>query len=373
MEITQKVEEVLNVVKSQADQIDELRGALEAVKSAPVAQGEVDHKAEARKAFNAALRNKETTQLIKAGKAMTVTDNASAGALTVTEVSRDIVESLIEDYAIPKLFGYETSGSTKLERRVLRGRSGARWEGENINATNGDHTDTPTFETISMTHGKAVAKPVVTQESLTDPWFDVQSYLLKDVRNQMGRLISEGLLTGKGAAQPRGFYTYFNAEEGVKPASERKVDHFAVIRADIAEDVAFLDALQDMTFALKSGYRSGAKFIMTEKLFRRVAGLKDGMGRPMMQASLDAAVAGRIFGYDIIVDVHASEEVPVVFGRLDEAFKIVSIPTTLDFIPNPYKIDFCVEYTIAQRIGTMVYDHEAVVGLMVGAAGRKAK
>ncbi|MGL4765218.1 MAG: phage major capsid protein [Aeromonas sp.] len=379
MEITQKVEEVLNVVKSQADQIDELRGALEAVKSAPVAQVEVkDEAAELKAKFYNVAKTGEGfgTELVREGEiksaSFNVTDPASAGAGVVTEVSRQILTRIVEDYKIPSMFGIETASSTKYEKRVQVGVSGARWEGENVAAANGDHTGTPTLATIKMTHGKAIAKPVVTQEALSDPFFNAEAFLMSDVQKQLGRLICEGLLNGEGDNQPKGFYKHFDAVEGAKDVATRKVDMFPVITDAIGTDEELIAALQAMQFALKTGYVAGAKYVMNREVFQRVASLKDGMGRPMMQPSLDADYAGRIFGFEIVVDAMASKEIPVVFGKLDEAFKVVNIPTSMDFIRNPYKIDFCVEFTIAQRIGTIVGDNEAVVAL-IPAAARKAK
>ena len=379
MELIQKFDEVTAIVKAQAEQIDELRGALDAVKSAPVQVEVKDEAAELKAKFYSVAKSGEgiNTELVREGEiksaSFNVADEASAGAGVVTEVSRQILTRIVEDYKIPSMFGVETASSTKYEKRVQVGVSGARWEGENVAGANGAHTGSPTFATIKMSHGKAIAKPIVTQEALSDPFFNAESFLMNDVQKQLGRLISEGLLNGNGENQPKGFYTHFDAVEGAKDVAERKVDMFPVITNAIDTDEALIAALQAMQFALKTGYTAGGKYVMNREVFQRVAALKDGMGRPMMQPSLDAGYAGRIFGFDIVVDATASKEVPVVFGKLDEAFKVVNIPTSLDFIRNPYKIDFCVEFTIAQRIGTIVGDNEAVVALMPAAAARKAK
>ncbi|MGL4843934.1 MAG: phage major capsid protein [Aeromonas veronii] len=372
-----KIDEVLSVIKSQADEIAEMRDALEAVKSAPVEQVEV--KSEDLKAkFYEVVKSGEGTdaqgEIVKEGqiKAMNVTDSASAGAGVVAEVSTQIVQRMVNEFAVPALFGFANTNSTKFERRVQVSGSTVNWEGENLSGTSGDNTDTPTFATIEMTHGKVTAFPQITQEALSDPFFDAEAFVLADVAKEMGRAVADALMNGDGVKKPMGFYRYMDAVEGAKDVKARKVDHFAVLNAAITSDEELIAALRKMIFSMKAGYRAGAKFVMSEELFERVAGLTDGMKRPLMQPSLDAAILGTLFGYGIVVDTHIPADVPVVFGQLDQAFQIVNIPTELSFNRNPYRVRGCVEFEIAQRIGTIVLDNEAVIGLMVPAA-RKAK
>lgn len=367
MTIETKLDAAVSAFEAQATLIAELQDTVAGLQTqAPVEKAEeVDLKA---KFYNVAKTGEGFgTDLVVDGeiKSFNVTEEASAGAGVVTEVSRQIVTSLLEDYRIPAMFGRETAGSTKHEKRVQVGRSGARWEGENVAAGNGAHTGTPEFATIKMTHGKAIAKPVVTQEALSDPFFNAETFLMGDVRKQLGRLISEALLNGTGENQPKGFYKHFG--------DVANHETFKLVAHAHGTDEELIAALQAMQFDLKSGYLAGAKYVMARSMFQRVAGLKDGMGRPMMQPSLDKAYAGTLFGFPIVVDANASEEIPVVLGRLDEAFKVVEIPTSLGFVRNPYKIDFCVEFTISNRIGTIVGDAEAVVGLKAPVAQRKAK
>ncbi|EJG0782042.1 phage major capsid protein [Vibrio parahaemolyticus] len=391
MELAQKIDAVVEGVKSQADiveaiksEVADLRDAFAGISAANDAQVEVKESVEELKAkFYEIAKSGEGlqgTELVKDGEiksaVFNVTDEASAGAGVLVDVNRQILTRIVEDYKITSLFGRDTANSTKYEKRVQVGTGGARWEGENVGLENGAHTGSPTFATIKMVHGKAIAKPVVTTEALKDPFFNAETFLLNDTRKQLARLVAEGLVNGQGENQPRGFMTYFDAVEGVKPVTERKVDHFPVLvktEAELAEDAALIAALQAMQYELKTGYVAGSKYVMSRKMFQRVAGMKDAVGRPFMQPSLDAAVSGRIFGFDIVVDPMISEEKPVVFGRIADAFKVIDIPSTLEFIRNPYKIDGAVEFYIATRIGTIVNDNEAVVALIVKANTRAAK
>ncbi|KFA99262.1 phage major capsid protein [Vibrio sp. ER1A] len=392
MELATQIETVVDGFKSQAEAVEaiksemaDIRDAFAGLSAANEAEVEVkETKEELVQKFYNILKSGEGvqgTEVAKEGEiksaAFNVADDASAGAGVLTEVNRQILTRLVEEYAITRLFGRDTASSTKYERRVQVGTGGARWEGENVDLQNGAHTGSPRFATIKMTHGKAIAKPVITAEALKDPFFNAESFLLNDTRKQLARLVAEGLVNGIGGEnQPAGFMTYFDEVEGVKDVADRKVDMFPVVvktAAELAEDVALIDALQGLQYELKTGYVAGSVYVMSRKMFQRVAGMKDGIGRPFMQPSLDKAVAGRIFGFDIIVDPMIGEDKPVVFGNIGDAFKVIDIPTALEFIRNPYKIDGAVEFYIATRIGTMVNDNESVVAMIVKPAAKAGK
>lgn len=378
MELAQKLETIVTGVQTNTAELDavktdiaDLKDALVGLQAANEEEVEVKGEDLEVKFYDEVKNYKGETELVKDGQikaaSFNVTEAGSATEGVITEVNRKIVQSAIEESALVKLFGRETAGSTKYEKRKQIGLSGARWEGENVEGVNGAHTGAPTFTTLKAKFGKAIAKPVITQEALSDPFFNAEAFLMTDVRKQLGRLVVEGLVKGAGENQPTGFTTLFTAEQAKIDAGT----HFKLLADFAGDDAAFVEALQGMQFALKTGYLVGSKYVMARDVFQRVAGLKDTTGRPLMQTSLVEGVAGRIFGFDIVVDPTLVGV--IYFGKFDEAFKVVDIPTSLEFLRNPYKIDFCVEFSIATRIGSIVHDNEAVVGMNVPAAVRKAK
>lgn len=373
-ENTYKVNNTMTIetqLSLQATQIADLQDALASVKAAPeleVKSAPVDYKT---KFYDEVKNFKGDMELVKDGKIKSASFNTvEAGSATegvLTEVNRTIVQSAIEESALVRLFGREVAGSPRYEKRKQVGLSGARWEGENHLGANGEHTGSPRFATLKAKFGKAIAKPIVTQEALSDPFFNAEAFLMADVRKQLGRLVADGLINGAGENQPEGFATLFTTDAAKVEAGT----HFKMLPAVAGDDAALLAALQGMQFELKTGYLNGARYVMARDVFQRVSALKDTTGRPLMQTSLDAGVAGKIWGFDIVVD--ATLVGVVYFGQMDEAFKVVEIPTSMELLRNPYKIDFCVEYNISTRIGSIVNDNEAVCGLTVAKAMTKAK
>ncbi|WMB74216.1 phage major capsid protein [Shewanella oncorhynchi] len=374
-EINNKVNNTMNTLETQltaqASLIADLQDAVASMKSAPVEvkAAPVDYKA---KFYDEVKNFKGDMELVKNGQIKSASFNTvEAGSATegvLTEVNRTIVQSVVEESALVRLFGREVASSPRYEKRKQIGSSGARWEGENYEGVNGEHTGSPRFTVLKAKFGKAIAKPIIPQETLSDPFFNAEAFLMADVRKQIGRLVSDGLINGAGENQPEGFATLFTTDAAKVEAGT----HFKQLPAVSGDDAALLAALQGMQFELKTGYLSGAKYVMARDVFQRVAGLKDTTGRPLMQTSLEAGVAGTIFGFDVVVDPLLLGV--VYFGQYAEAFRVVEIPTSMELLRNPYKIDFCVEFNVATRIGSIVNDNEAVVGLPVTkAATRSAK
>ena len=362
------------LVKSVADLQDAFAGLSV---SAPVVEVK-DTKEELQAKFFDAVKSvdfKNVSTLIEDGsvkaESFNTVDAASAGAGVVEVLSRKILTRALEHREMTKLFSHATAPSVDHSHQVQVGVGSARWESENTGLINGVNTGSPTFAKIKMTSGKAVTLPVITQEALSDPYFDAQSYLVNDSQKQLSRLVSEGLINGAGEGQPRGFLTYFDAVEGLKGVETRKVDNFPVFSGSIA-DADLLTTLSDMTQELVSSYRVGAKFVVSAALAHTIRNIKDADGRPMMAPAIHASHFGTLFGFPIVVDNLMTEDKPAVFGRLEDAFTVFHIPTKMNFQANPFRYHGAVEFYISQRIGTMVMDNEAVVAL-IPVVARKAK
>lgn len=384
MELNQKLDAVISTVEARTADVEAVKSAVAELKDAfaglsATAQVEVkeDKGTELKAKFFDEVKNGgASTQVIKDGqiKSFNTQDQASAGAGIVTEVSTNILTRLRDDYVVAGLFGTETTGSVDYEKRVQVGHSTVAWAGENVNCDGVAMTGTPTFDTIKMTHGKITAAPVLTSESLTDPFFNAEAFVMNDVAVELSRGIALGVLNGEGKYQPKGFYKHFDPVEGLKDVATRAVDAFPVVQEDISEDAKLIEAIRRLPYKMPARYVVGGKYVMNREMFERVSGLKDGIGRHYMHASEVEGVAGRIFGYDIVIDpMNVNKEMPIVFGHLDQAFKIVNIPTALEMVRNPYAIPHCVRFDVQHRIGTIVGDNQAVIGLITAAASRKAK
>lgn len=388
MELSTKLDTVIEGVKSQETVVENLKSEIADLKDAfaglsAANEPVVDVKAQEQEMlvkFYNTLRSGEGlnggTELVKDGqvKSFNTQEAAGAGAGIIKQVSAQILKRLRDDYIVAGLFGSRAVKSVDYEHRVQTGYSTVAWAGENVNCDGVEQTGTPKFESIKLTHGKITAAPVLTAEALSDTDFDSEAFVRNDVAEELARGIALGVLMGDGVNKPKGFYTYFDATEGVKPVGERKVDHFPVLVKGQAEltDEALLETLRAMPYRMPARYTVGGKYIVSREMFERVSGLKDAIGRHYMHTSVEQGVAGKLFGFDVVIDpMNTRADLPVVFGHLNKAFEIVTIPTALEVVRNPYAIPHCVRFDIQHRAGSLVRDNQSVIGLVVTTARSK--
>ncbi|ENM2831970.1 phage major capsid protein [Vibrio cholerae] len=376
MTIETKLDAAISAFDTQANQIAELQDALAGLQT--IHTEKAAPKEDLKAKFYDVLKTGEGlnggTQLIKDGqvKSFNTQDPQGGGAGIVKEVSAQILKRLRDDYVVANLFGHRSVSSVDYEHRVQTGYSTVAWAGENVNCDGVAQTATPTFDSIKLTHGKITAAPVLTTEALTDTDFNAEAFVRNDVAEELARGIALGVLMGDGANKPKGFYTYFDKAEGIKAVAERKVDHFPVMVKAPLTDEELLETLRGMPYRMPARYVVGGKYIVSREMFERISGLKYAIGRHYMHTSATAGVAGSLFGYDVIIDpMNTRVDLPVVFGHLNKAFEVVQIPTALEMVRNPYAIPHCVRFDIQHRVGTIVRDNQAVIGLVVAAARAK--
>ncbi|WP_068871027.1 phage major capsid protein [Edwardsiella tarda] len=388
MTIEAKIESALAAVKARDTEVEaltakmaEMQDALAAAKSAPTVEVK-DEATEMRAKFFEAIAHGDGTAnqaMIEDGKiksAFVVGTATSAGAGIVKEVSGSVVKRLQDAYVVAKLFGSTTVSSTDHEKLVQIGHSICSWQGENVDVNGIPMTATPTFGKVKLSVGKLSAAPVISIETISDNLaFNAEKFLMEDVADQMARGLALGVLNGSGTgSQPRGFYKGFDKSEGVKDQATRQLDMYKVVAPTIADDVQLIEELRKLPFALPAAYALGGKYVMSRSLFERLCGCVDGQGRYYLHESVEQGVAGTLFGYPVIVDpMNVGDTVQCVFGHLDKAFHIADIPTAYTVLRNAYAIPHAVRYDVLARVGTIVNDNAAVVGMMATINGRSAR
>ncbi|MBY8157099.1 phage major capsid protein [Vibrio fluvialis] len=356
-------------------QLAELKSAFADLAAGQVVDTPVDTKAasaELRKKFLEHAVKSDAREIVKAGEIKSAfnTGADSAGAGIVTELAKDIVIGIKGEHAMTRDFAFGVTQNAAYEQTVQKSGTSVRWEGENKTGGAYGKSDAPALEIIKMTSGKAIANPVCTNESLTDVFFDAEAFVMQDAQDELGLEVGEALVVAPlgQTTRPVGFMSYFDAVEGIKPDGERKVDHYKAVpvaAADIDTDEKLIAVLRKMPLSLRAGYRPTGKYYVSSAMFERIALLKDGIGRPLMQNSLSEATQGTLNGYGVVVEEAMNEDKPAVFGDLKRSFKVMAIPSLMNFLRNPYKIDGCVQFTLENRIGSIVLDNKASVGLIV--------
>ena len=389
--LKENIEALVKASGSKDEEIAELKAAvdnLEQKGAVNVYANEKEKKsaerAAARELFGKVLKTGLDTNgvqvqdIITESKGFTVADSSSAGAGIFEELSSDILTQLRETYTILSLIGSYQVQSTDHYRMVQKTWSQTSWSGENTSNTAPSPLATPTFEKISANFGKLTIDNFVTNESLVDPIFNVESFLMRDATEQAGRSIAQAFIDGTGPNTPNGIMTHFDETESVKPdydpatpANERSKNRFGWRTTGDAngfptDNQDIIDMLKNLILELKTPYLNGAVFLMNRRTFDAISRIKDAENRFYLQRDMSGKATAMFDGYPIKIEEHmpdiAANAIPVLFGDFKKAFYMIDY-LGLSLLRNPYLVPGNVNFHWEQRVGSMMGDSWALKGL----------
>lgn len=231
-----------------------------------------------------------------------------------------------------------------------------RGEGESPSATS-----TPKFSLLTFEAREVDAFPEVTNESLEDLGFNVESFLMEEVALAFAEAEAEAFLIGNGVSRPRGLLTY----DAVANDSYAwgKLGYVLSGGSGTFASSNPSDKLIDLIHALKAQYRAFGAFLLNDLTLAAIRKFKDGQGNYLWQPGLQAGVAGVLLGYPVRTDDYmpdvASGSLSIAFGDFKRAYLIYrrrGMRIIRDNITNKGFTSFWV----TERFGGGVQNFEAV-------------
>ena len=223
--------------------------------------------------------------------------DANGGYLVPEEFENQLVKALEEENVMRKLCNVITTAN---ERKIpISGtHSVAAWTAEN-----GAYTESnPTFAQTSIDAFKLTDLIKVSDELLSDSFFDIEGYISEEFGRAFGEaeedaFINGAVQTGQTAIdRPTGLFipsAAGGAPSGVTAASATAIT---------------ADELISLVYSLKAPYRSKAKFLMNDATVAAIRKLKDLNGVYVWQPALTAGEPDRLLGYPL----YTSPKVPTM-------------------------------------------------------------
>ena len=138
-----------------------------------------------------------------------------------------------------------------------------------------------------------------------------ESYLSEELASSIMAALAKGSIDGTGSGQATGVISGITWKDADEASASDRVNKITVA-AD--EALAFTDIL-DAIALLHRGYSNGAKFYMNNRtLYQDVYGIHDEVNRPVYVADLTKAGAGRIMGFDVVLDDYMDDH-EILFGN----------------------------------------------------------
>lgn len=249
------------------------------------------------------------------------------------------------------------SGQT-YKKLVNQGGASSGWVGEQEDR---EETSTPVLREIAVHAHELYAQPGATQTALDDSIFNIEQWLADEVSIEFAEQEGEAFVVGNGVKQPRGFLSYNNvANDGY---SWGNIGFVATGAAAAFHADTPADAVIDLYYSLKSGYRQGAQFVTSDKVLGTIRKMKDGDANYLWSPPTAAGEVPTILQKPVITDDNmpalGANAFPLAFGNFQRAYLIVD-RQGVRVLRDPFTAKPNVLFYTTKRVGGGVVNFEAL-------------
>jgi HK97 family phage major capsid protein len=300
-------------------------------------------------------------------KSVSIGSNAGGGFAVPEEISREIQRLELLFSPVRSLVKVVQAGTSDYKELVsLRG-AASGWTDE---TTTRNETATPTLRQVTPTNGELYAYPMVTEWSLDDIFFNVESWLAEEVAQEFAYQEGLAVIDGDGSNKPTGMLDTdpVLTADFASPLRAAAAYQYIACDTDIGESPTDQavgvtgDCLIDTIYTLNSAYRSGATWVMNSATTGAVRKLKTVDGAYHWAPSLQAGQPAMLLGYPVATweqmpDI-GSNNFPIGFGNWRRAYTLVDrvgMRITRDNITSAGFVKFYVR----RREGGIVTNNDA--------------
>lgn len=303
---------------------------------------------------------------------MSVDDDGKGGYLVPEEVARAIIGRQLDFSPMRRLASVVVTNSAKYEQLLNAGGSTASWVGERETRP---ETTAPNLRRLAFPAHEIYANPSVTQSLLDDSAFDVANFVAGTIAEDFDQKEGDSFINGDGVNKPRGILQY--------PTPTTQIDSvraFGVLQYVPTGVAAALtdsthngaDALTDLVYALRAGYRRNATWLMNSKTTGVVRKLKSKTDEQYLwQNSVAAGQPPTLLGYPVEFDESMPDigagAFPVAFGDFKRGYLITDrIGTRI--LRDPFTNKPFVMFYTTKRVGGGMLHSDAIKLLKVAAS-----
>ena len=319
-----------------------------------------------RKSFDEFVRKGEDRMMEYKAADLQASTDASGGFSVPEELRREIIRIENEMSPMRSVCDVRSAGTSDVKQLVAHGAAASGWVGETAART---QTTTPDLAQRTAVFGEVYAMPRAYQHMLEDSFFDAEAWLAEEVGRQFAEVSGTAFLSGDGSDKPVGIL------DGITVAADAAVNDatgvYQVIDTGVdnalgATDIASAEFLRQQVIpALRTGYRSGARWMMNEQTYAEIATWKDANDQFYLNPDISQASATSLFGFPITINWdmenidEAADSFPIIFGDFRRAFQIID-RTGVSVLRDPYTSKGSVQFYTRKRVGSMKLDANAI-------------
>lgn len=162
------------------------------------------------------------------------------------------------------------------------------------------------FEEVKLTQKRVGSAISLSNQLINDAAVNVVDYSVNLLARRAGKAVEQSMLTGNTAEHFKGII------------HDTEIANVAVTGEVTVED------LLDLYNSIHPEFLDGAGYIMSRAFFNKAAKFKDSNGHFYMQNGIvNGKLSYTLFGAPVIVTDSLTEEVPVLFGSVEQAYAVM--------------------------------------------------
>jgi HK97 family phage major capsid protein len=325
--------------------------------------GASEHKA----AFEAYIRSGETGALrALETRAMSVGSGPDGGYLAPPEIEATVTQRLSALSPIRAIAGVRQVSGATYKRPFAKAGPATGWVGETAART---QTDAPLLAEQVFPAMELYAMPAATQSLIDDAAVDLESWIAGEVETVFAEQEGAAFVRGDGVNKPTGFLT-----QTLVANSAWEWGKIGTVASGAAAGFAATDpanALFDLIYALKAGFRQNGRFVMNRKTQAALRKMKDGSGAYVWSPPAQAGGEASLFTFPVteaedMPDI-AAGATPIAFGDFRRGYLVVD-RVGLRILRDPYSAKPYVLFYTTKRVGGGVADFDAIKLMKVAAS-----
>lgn len=296
-------------------------------------------------------------------KALNVGTDADGGYAVPESIDKEISGVLKDASVMRQAARVITVGNAEYKKLMNLHGTSSGWVGE---TTARPVTNSPKLAEIKPFMGEIYANPSATQTMLDDVFFNAESWLSDEVRDEFAEQEELAFTTGDAVNKPKGFLAYGSDTLADSARAFGTLQH----KLSGSSGAITADDVKRFPFLLRAAYRKGASFMGNGNTLADLMLLKDGNGNYLWQAGLQAGMPSMICGHsyyenESMPDVAAGAKA-LSFGNFQRGYYIVDRMGTR-LLRDPYTNKPFVSFYTTKRVGGMVVDSNAIKLLEIAA------
>lgn len=314
---------------------------------------------EHKSAFHTYMRSGESAGLRALEvKAMSVGSNPDGGYLVPVEIEQQIGQRLTAISPIRSIAGVRTVSANVYKKPFMTSGPAVGWVGE---ADDRPQTGTPTLDELSFPAMELYAMPAATATLLEDSAVNLDQWIASEVEMAFATQEGTAFVSGDGSNKPKGFLSYTTIANASWTWGD--VGYIATGAAGAFASSNPSDALIDLIYALKAGYRQNGVFVMNRKTQAAIRKFKDSGGDYLWQPPAQAGGRASLMTFPVI----EAEDMPdiaanaysVAFGDFTRGYLIVD-RAGVTVLRDPYSAKPYVLFYTTKRVGGGIQDFDAI-------------